>query len=674
MSAPPTPGPSRTRPAPAELRHRPPPILPGVERVLASVRAPRPHRRPGADPRQHQPPAGQDVRTGGGPSRRGAGVRPRPLGRPRRDGHPRHGPARGGGRRRRVAGHPRRRPRGVRGRAGHRPDRRDGGGRPSPRPPRRHRAGRRGRGGDGAHRLPPTRHLPARRRRRLRRGRRPRRRRAGLGHPRRGGLGSGAEHDQHRPGRRRPTRPSAPSSPRATRPGAAHALARPTSGGRSPRAGSSGWPSEALDIGVQYATERQQFGVPIGSFQAVQHRLADLRHRPRGRPTSWPARPCGPSTCGEPEALAFPAMAFCARRRDRPATPPRGSLHVHGGYGFMEEYDIQLYFRRAKAAAPARRRPARRPGRRRRPLASGPVGAPIDRGRPDRARPDRPDPAVPSATGCRGLDFRLPAEVESFRAEVREFLSAPRHRRDHRAGPLHRAPSTTGACTGPWPPTGWISAGWPAEFGGQGRSPLEMNALTEEMYLSGAPVDGLGIAVAGRPHPAHRRAPSGRRATIIPEILAGEVDDLPRLQRARRRLRRGRLRHQGRPRRRRVDHQRAEDVHDAGPREPSTCSSSPAPTPRWPSTRASPCSWCPWTCPGSRSRPVHTMGGERTNITYYDDVARRRPVPRRRGRRRLEGDDDRPRVRAELGLVRRAGPPARPRPAAGPAPSPRGGA
>ena len=41
---------------------------------------------------------------------------------------------------------------------------------------------------------------------------------------------------------------------------------------------------------------------------------------------------------------------------------------------------------------------------------------------------------------------------------------------------------------------GWISAGWPSEFGGQGRSPLEMNSLTEEMYFSGAPVDGIGVA------------------------------------------------------------------------------------------------------------------------------------------------------------------------------------
>ena len=66
------------------------------------------------------------------------------------------------------------------------------------------------------------------------------------------------------------------------------------------------------------------------------------------------------------------------------------------------------------------------------------------------------------------MDFRLGAEVEAFRDEVRAFLAE--HvtdeviERAHDTGTmhdwgLHRA----------WPPQGWISAGWPAEYGGQGR-------------------------------------------------------------------------------------------------------------------------------------------------------------------------------------------------------------
>jgi len=91
------------------------------------------------------------------------------------------------------------------------------------------------------------------------------------------------------------------------------------------------------------------------------------------------------------------------------------------------------------------------------------------------------------------MDFSLPAEVETFRAEVRAFLAE--HvtdeviERAHTTGTIHDAELHKQMAA-----EGWVSAGWPAEYGGQGRSPLEMNALTEEMYLSGAPVDGLGVA------------------------------------------------------------------------------------------------------------------------------------------------------------------------------------
>ena len=119
------------------------------------------------------------------------------------------------------------------------------------------------------------------------------------------------------------------------------------------------------------------------------------------------------------------------------------------------------------------------------------------------------------------MDFSLPPEVEAFRADVRAFLAE--HVTDevietaHRTGTvhdwgLHRRMAEAG----------WLSAGWPPEYGGQGRSPLEMNALTEEMYLSGAPVDGLGIAAIV----AHTLLVDGtewQKATIIPEVLAGEA-------------------------------------------------------------------------------------------------------------------------------------------------------
>ncbi len=104
----------------------------------------------------------------------------------------------------------------------------------------------------------------------------------------------------------------------------------------------------ALALGVQYVKDRRQFGVPIGSFQAVQHRLADLATALDGAALLADKAVWALDT-GDPAAATFPAMAFswCGETAQRAAA---ASLHLHGGYGFMEEYDIQLHFRRAKAA------------------------------------------------------------------------------------------------------------------------------------------------------------------------------------------------------------------------------------------------------------------------------------------------------------------------------------
>ena len=103
----------------------------------------------------------------------------------------------------------------------------------------------------------------------------------------------------------------------------------------------------ALELGVEYAKQRQQFGVPIGSFQALAHRLADVATAYEGalllaREAAWAADE------GEPDATALARMAFLFAARTAQDTSA-AALHVHGGYGFTLEYDVQLYLRRAKA-------------------------------------------------------------------------------------------------------------------------------------------------------------------------------------------------------------------------------------------------------------------------------------------------------------------------------------
>ena len=118
--------------------------------------------------------------------------------------------------------------------------------------------------------------------------------------------------------------------------------------------------SMALELAVGYVKERHQFGVPIGSFQAVQHGLADLPGSIDGaRLLTHEAAAAvdrgGVGSCDiaynqfdDPLALASMAFLFAA---DVAAHVTDRSLHFHGGYGFAEEYDIQLYYRRARGWA-----------------------------------------------------------------------------------------------------------------------------------------------------------------------------------------------------------------------------------------------------------------------------------------------------------------------------------
>jgi alkylation response protein AidB-like acyl-CoA dehydrogenase len=104
--------------------------------------------------------------------------------------------------------------------------------------------------------------------------------------------------------------------------------------------------AEALRIGVEYVRDRIQFGVPIGSFQAIQQRLADVTVAGDGAhllvyEAAW-ARDRGQANATELALMAFAYLAELAFMTSREA------LQFHGGYGYTLEYDIQLYFRRAK--------------------------------------------------------------------------------------------------------------------------------------------------------------------------------------------------------------------------------------------------------------------------------------------------------------------------------------
>jgi alkylation response protein AidB-like acyl-CoA dehydrogenase len=102
-----------------------------------------------------------------------------------------------------------------------------------------------------------------------------------------------------------------------------------------------------FDITLGYAKERTQFGRPIGSFQAIQHKLADAVIDVDGSrfityKAAWSLQEEEPDA----ELMVSMAKAWCADASRRVVAHGQ---QIHGGIGFTQEYIIQLYFRRQKA-------------------------------------------------------------------------------------------------------------------------------------------------------------------------------------------------------------------------------------------------------------------------------------------------------------------------------------
>lgn len=109
----------------------------------------------------------------------------------------------------------------------------------------------------------------------------------------------------------------------------------------------AGLASEVLAMGVAYVKQRHQFGVPVGSFQAVQHGLADAATRAEGaRLLAFRAVCAVAGSHPGGKRLASMALLFGAESARFAADRV---LQYHGGYGYSAEYDVQLYYRRATA-------------------------------------------------------------------------------------------------------------------------------------------------------------------------------------------------------------------------------------------------------------------------------------------------------------------------------------
>jgi alkylation response protein AidB-like acyl-CoA dehydrogenase len=104
--------------------------------------------------------------------------------------------------------------------------------------------------------------------------------------------------------------------------------------------------AKVLDLAVEYAKERVQFGRPIGSFQAIKHRCADMLVDVEGM-RSAVYHAAWALGAGDPDrsVAASTAKAWCS---DASRRVMASGLQVHGGIGFTWEHDLHLYVKRAQ--------------------------------------------------------------------------------------------------------------------------------------------------------------------------------------------------------------------------------------------------------------------------------------------------------------------------------------
>lgn len=115
-----------------------------------------------------------------------------------------------------------------------------------------------------------------------------------------------------------------------------------------------GGSQQLLDSAVEYSKERVQFNRPIASFQAIKHKAADMMLRVEAARSAVYYAACvadetlqGGELAGELKEAASIAKAYCSDAYFKNAGE---AMQIHGGVGFTWEYDVHLYFKRAKAS------------------------------------------------------------------------------------------------------------------------------------------------------------------------------------------------------------------------------------------------------------------------------------------------------------------------------------
>ncbi|EWS91253.1 hypothetical protein SSIG_01670 [Streptomyces filamentosus NRRL 11379] len=224
-----------------------------------------------------------------------------------------------------------------------------------------------------------------------------------------------------------------------------------------------GTAARSLDTAVAHAAVREQFGRPIGTFQAVKHLCADMLVRlEQARALTWDAARAADEETGAeatgaeavgPQARGLTAALAAATAPEAAYTCAKDAIQILGGIGFTWEHDAHLQLRRAVLAR----------------QLLGPADA-------HRLRAAR----LAEAGARRELALELPAEAARHRAEARPHLAAARGLAPCEA---RRALAATGYAAPHLPAPYGLDAG-----------PVQQLAIEEELREQGIRIGDLSIA------------------------------------------------------------------------------------------------------------------------------------------------------------------------------------
>ncbi|HUY64370.1 MAG TPA: acyl-CoA dehydrogenase, partial [Acidimicrobiales bacterium] len=243
-------------------------------------------------------------------------------------------------------------------------------------------------------------------------------------------------------------------------------------------AGGARW---CLETTTAYAKERRQFGRPIGQFQAVKHRLADmLVATEQVTALAWDAARAADS--GDEAQASLSAVLAGALALDAYVELAKDCVQLHGGMGFTWEHDAHLHLRRALAL---------------RQLLGG--GSAL-----------RVEAAISAMAGSRRrLETELPAGAEAVRTEVRALVAQVAQAS---GGAAKRATLVE---------TGLLTAHWPTPWG-RAAGPVEQLVIDEELAAAGVHRPNLAVGAWALPTIIAHGTPQQQERFVGP-TLRGEL-------------------------------------------------------------------------------------------------------------------------------------------------------